>query len=73
LCASGAGDGSAAAQPAVGFSLSFPDNAVNPKLRRTIADRVVATARQIAARTGDPAFLPAARHAEGVPARRVGS
>ncbi len=50
----GAAVGSADDQPAVGFSLSFPDNAVNPKLRRTIAEGVAAAARRVAMKTGDP-------------------
>jgi DNA-binding IclR family transcriptional regulator len=53
MCAIGAAVGSADDQPAVGFSLSFPDNAVNPKLRRTIAEGVVAVARRVALKTGD--------------------
>jgi hypothetical protein len=58
MCAIGAAVGSADDQPPVGFSLSFPDNAVNPKLRRTIAERVVAAARRVAMKTSDPVQLP---------------
>lgn len=58
MCAIGAAVGSADDQPAVGFSLSFPDNAVNPKLRRTIAEGVAAAARRVAAKTSDPLLLP---------------
>jgi len=65
MCAIGAAVGSADDQPAVGFSLSFPDNAVDPKLRRTIADRMVAAAQRVAARTSDPAILSDTRHAGG--------
>jgi hypothetical protein len=58
MCAIGAAVGSADDQPAVGFSLSFPDNAVNPKQRRTIADRVVTAVRRVAVKTGDPGQPP---------------
>src|SRR5262245_26683733 len=53
MCAIGGAVGGADDQPAVGFSLSFPDNAVNPKLRRTIAESVAAVARRVALKTGD--------------------
>lgn len=54
MCAIGAAVGSADDQQAIGFSLSFPDNAVDAKARAAIADRVVAVARKLAATTADP-------------------
>jgi DNA-binding IclR family transcriptional regulator len=54
MCAIGAAVGSADDQQAIGFSLSFPDNAVDAKARGVIADRVVAVARKLAATTADP-------------------
>lgn len=59
MCAIGAAVGSADDQPAIGFSLSFPDSEVNPQARQSIAGRVVAVARKVAAITADPFW---ARH-----------
>jgi DNA-binding IclR family transcriptional regulator len=44
-------------QQAVGFSLSFPDSAVNSTARKSIANRVVAAARRVAAATADPVWV----------------
>lgn len=54
MCAIGAAVGSADNQQAIGFSLSFPDIAVNSAARKDIAERVVAAARKVAANTADP-------------------
>jgi DNA-binding IclR family transcriptional regulator len=59
MCAIGAAVGSADDQQAIGFSLSFPDNAVDSEARKAIADRVVAMARKVAVTTADPFW---ARH-----------
>lgn len=57
MCAIGSAVGSADDQQVIGFSLSFPDSAVNAEMRRTIADRVVAVARKVAATTADPFWV----------------
>jgi DNA-binding IclR family transcriptional regulator len=54
MCAIGAAVGSADDQQDIGFSLSFPNIAVNAQARKEIADRVVALARKVAATTADP-------------------
>jgi len=54
MCAIGAAVGSSDDQQAIGFSLSFPDIAVDSAARKTIAERVVAAARKVAAITADP-------------------
>lgn len=71
MCAIGAAVGSADDQQAIGFSLSFPDSAVNPQAREAIAGRVVAVARKVAATTADPFW---ARHPAPLssPARGAG-
>ncbi|VTU26804.1 Pectin degradation repressor protein KdgR [Variovorax sp. SRS16] len=54
MCAIGAAVGSSDDQQAIGFSLSFPDIAVNAAGRKAIADRVVDAARRVAVITADP-------------------
>jgi DNA-binding IclR family transcriptional regulator len=65
MCAIGTSVGSADNQQTIGFSLSFPDIAVNSAARKDIAERVVAAARKVAATTADPfwAKRPAPREA----------
>lgn len=65
MCAIGAAVGSSDDQQAIGFSLSFPDIAVNSQGRKSIAERVVAVARKVAVITADPfrAGHPAPRNA----------
>ncbi len=79
MCAIGAAVGSADDQQCVGFSLSFPDNAVDLSGRSAIADRVVAVARRLAEATadplwaGDPALPDPPPKEAGKRARAVGS
>jgi DNA-binding IclR family transcriptional regulator len=54
MAAIGTAVGSSDDQQAIGFSLSFPDSAVNPAARKSIARSVVAAARRVAAATADP-------------------
>jgi DNA-binding IclR family transcriptional regulator len=57
MAAIGAAVGSSDDQQAIGFSLSFPDSAVNAAARKSIAKGVVDAARRVAAATADPMWV----------------
>jgi DNA-binding IclR family transcriptional regulator len=57
MAAIGTAVGSSDDQQAIGFSLSFPDSAVDPAARKSIAKSVVAAARRVAAATADPVWV----------------
>ncbi|WP_374633493.1 IclR family transcriptional regulator [Ferrovibrio sp.] len=68
IMAVGAAVGSASNQPAVGFALSFPTNAVPKDEQKSIVDRVLACAQRIAAKSGDPFYAHRlAKSAKGNP------
>jgi len=56
IMAVGTAVGSANDQPAVGFALSFPTNAVPKDEQKAMIDRVLACAERIAAKSGDPLY-----------------
>jgi DNA-binding IclR family transcriptional regulator len=73
MCAIGTAVGSADDQPAVGFSLSFPDHAVDAKMRKTLAQRLVDVARRVAAKTADPNWFEIPRAGRSAAAPRSGN
>lgn len=72
MCAIGAAVGSFDNQQAIGFSLSFPDNAVDPKARKAIAESVVAAARKVGGATADPFWAQPAAHRPSRTGKRTG-
>lgn len=56
IMAIGVAVGSASNQPAVGFALSFPTNAVPKDEQKAMVERVLACAERIAAKSADPLY-----------------
>ncbi|MBN9528813.1 MAG: IclR family transcriptional regulator [Alphaproteobacteria bacterium] len=73
MAAIGAAVGSDDDQPAVGFALSFPRKAIEADAMTRFADRLVAIARSVAAKTGDPFWMEAKPASQPAGGKREGA
>jgi len=73
MAAIGAAVGSDDDQPPVGFALSFPRKAIEGDAMTKFADRVLAIARAVAAKSGDPFWMEAKPASQPARARGEGA